>query len=299
MKKRVFIAVALTLVFALSGCGGSSDPGADASNAASTSEDTTASMTSKISEQVLVEQDGIRIIAKECELSLGESDPEIPILVENNSDKNISVKCDNFSCNGIMTEPSLYCEVPAGKKMNETISLSAQSLSSCGIETIGILEFRLVLMDDTYQDLFTTEPIVIETSNAQTYKATMIAPPEGTVLLDESGFKITYLGKVDYSDYGSDIVFYLKNSSSEGALFSHSELSVNGFVLDTMDYPYSGMFSFVTPGKVAYSGFSLTDSDMEANGITNIEDIEVTLVVEDNDTFDDLATTGPISIPLK
>ncbi len=298
MKKRVFTAIALTLVFALSGCGGSSDSGTTASNAASTSEDTASSMTSKINEQVLLEQDGIRITVKECELSL-ESDPEIPILVENNSDKNINVNCDSFSCNGIMIQPSIYCDVPAGKKMNESISLSAQSISSCGIETIGILEFRFVLMDDSYQDLFTTEPIVIETSNAQTYKETMQAPPEGTVLLEESGFKITYLGKVDYADYGSDIVFYLENSSSKDALFSHEELSVNGFVLDTMDYPYTGMYTFVTPGKAAYSGFSLTNSDMEANGITNIEDIEVSLVVEDKDTYEDFAATGSISIPLK
>ncbi len=304
MTKNVFAPIVLTLVLALSGCGGGSDSKPDSSEQSDSAEVSSSTNTSKekadtenspskISEQILLEQDGIRITAKESELKQSSFGPEIAVLIENDSDKNITVQCNNVSCNGFMVEPLFSSDIAAGKKVNDSITLSESDLKNAGIGKIGVVELNLVVINsDSWDHIVETEPIVIKTSNAETYQETLNANTDGAVLLEDSGIKIKYQGISDDSIFGKDILLYIENTSSENLTIQSENLSINGFMVDSI-------FSCdISAGKAAYDGITLMSSDLEENEITDIEEIELSFVIINADSFDRISTSSPISISL-
>lgn len=86
-----------------------------------------------ITQTVLYDADGIVVTATGYEE--GWTGPEIKLLLENNSDKNVLVTSASVSANGyMMPYASLYAEVAAGKKANETLSLMSSELDQSGID---------------------------------------------------------------------------------------------------------------------------------------------------------------------
>lgn len=108
------------------------------------------------------------------------------------------------------------------------------------------------------------------------------------VLVDQSGIKITYTGIE--SDYmGPEIKLKIENNSNVSITVQQRDMSINGAMID-------GIFSCdVMPGKIANDSISIFESDLEDNGITSLENVELSFHIYADDTHEVILDTSPIS----
>ena len=84
------------------------------------------------------------------------------------------------------------------------------------------------------------------------------------------------LDTAEDSIWGYTLNCYLENRTDKTLMFSWSDVSVNGFMVD----PFWA--EEVAPGKRCYDGISFSKSGFEQNGITKVEEIEYTLRIYDS-----------------
>ena len=94
-----------------------------------------------VSEQVLLDQDGVKVTLQSLELD-GWFGPELKLLLENDTDKAVTVQVLNVSVNGAMVDGYLSCSLSAGKKANDVLTLSDTDLANSGIDVISTIELR-------------------------------------------------------------------------------------------------------------------------------------------------------------
>ena len=244
-----------------------------------------------IEEQVLVEQDGIKITALEYvkDSIWGEG---IKVLIENDSEKDVTVGCDALIVNDYMIRDLFGEEVAAGKKSNDVIYLSSSELKAAGIETVGRIEIYFHAYDaESYDRIFTTDCVEIETSAIDNMDTT--ANDEGTELYNEGGIRI--IGKTvdENSFWGTAILLYIENESGRNVGINVDDMSVNGFMLT----PYFS--TTVYDGKKAVDDITLMSSELEENGITSIDEVELKFHIYDNDSYETVADSDPITFSAK
>lgn len=294
MKKVLAIAIITTI--ALSGCGGTSGTSQQSEqtdNAIIENEEmekTTDERPSHFTQQVIAEQDGVKISINEGDVTQSIFGPEISVLVENDSDIGVVVQCDKLSVNGYMVEPMFSCEVAAGKKANDVITLSESDLQKSGIGRIGKVEMNLYAINsDTWSRIWETT-VSIETNYADKYEDTLTSDKSGETIYEGNGVKVVYQGIEDDSTLGKDIKVYIENNSDATLTLQCDAVSVNGFMVDPI------FSSDVVAHKASFDEISLMSTDLEQNKITDIQDIELSLVIIDTDSFNRIATTEPIVI---
>lgn len=249
----------------------------------SESKDNSATTEITIAETVLYDANDIKVTATGYED--GWMGPEIKILVENNSDKNALITTASVSANGYMMPfASLYAEVAAGKKANETLSLMASELKQSGIETLAELQFYIQLQDpETWETVDTSELITLNTSAAPFEQPVDDA---GDVLYDANGIKIVCKGLKQDIIWDGTVVFYMENNSGKAVSIYAENVSVNGFMQDV------GLWSDLRSGTKLIDGMSIIDlSDLEIESIDEIKNIEFNLRMIDAATWDNIVTT--------
>lgn len=240
-----------------------------------------------IEKQVLVEQDGIKITALEYVRDSIWGDG-IKVLIENESEQDVTVGCDALIVNDYMIHDLFVSEVAAGKKSNEVIYLSSSELKAAGIDTVGRVEIYFHVYDsDSYDQIFNTDCVEIETSAIENMDTT--ANDEGTELYNEDGIRI--IGKTvdENSFWGTAILLYIENESGRNVGISVDDMSVNGFMLT----PYFS--TTVYDGKKAIDDITIMSSELEENGITSIEEVELKFRIYDNDSYETVAESDPIT----
>ncbi|ANU48212.1 hypothetical protein ADH76_11775 [Enterocloster clostridioformis] len=136
------------------------DTPAEETNAEAPSDEVT------LEEKEIYNQDNIIVTATGLKMD-GFWGPEITLLVENNSDKNLTIQPRNSSVNGYMIDLQMSCDVAAGKKANDGMVISNSDLEKCGIDTIADIEFSLHIFEsDSWESYVDTEPIKLTTSTA-------------------------------------------------------------------------------------------------------------------------------------
>lgn len=242
-----------------------------------------------ISEAVLVDEAGIKITAKS--LSTDEIfGPEIKLLIENNSGKDLTFQCRNASVNGYMVETMMSADVVNGKKANDSLTFMESDFETCGIDTISDVEFSFHVFDmsdwETYLD---TALVQIKTSAADTYEYKF--DDSGDVAYEGNGLKVVIKGLAeDSSIFGPSIVVYIENNSDKNVTVQTRDVSINGFMVDAM-------FSCdVVAGKHAVDTITFMDTDLEENEITAIEDVELSFHVFEADGWDTIVDTDVVTI---
>lgn len=176
MRKIISLMLALLLVLSMAACGstnegGSTDastgtPATDSQPEANPSDDDPQieveprefKKTATIEETVLVDENGVKITAKE--LTYGNYAAELTLVIENNSEKDLSFIANSigYSCNSIngymVPEGYLNCDVAAGKKANDTISIGYDTLMLYGIYEIADIEIGFDISDDDYNHTY-------------------------------------------------------------------------------------------------------------------------------------------------
>ncbi len=244
-----------------------------------------------IEEQVLVEQDGVRITAKEYteDAFFGEG---IRLLIENDTEKNITVGCNALIVNNFMITDLFAASVASGKKSNETMYMSSSGLEAAGIEEVGQVEIYFHVYDsDSFDDLFNTDVVTIKTSAFERMDTT--PDDEGKELFNEEGIRIVGKYVDENSFWGAGILLYIENTSERNVSISCDNFSVNGFMLTPIFY------TDIYAGKQAIDDITLMSSELEENGIESITDIELSFHISDLNSYETIRDTGAISFSVE
>jgi len=244
-----------------------------------------------IEEQVLYDQDGLKITAKEYTTDDIWGDG-IKILVENDTDQDIMLGCDALIVNDYMILDLFASEIAAGKKANETIYLSSSELKAAGIDTVGRIEIYFRGSDaTTYDTLFEKEGAVIETSAVGEMDTQ--ANDDGMELYNEDGIRIVGKTVDENSFWGAAILLYIENDSGRDVGISVDDMSINGFMMT----PYFS--TQVYDGKKSLDDIALLSSELEENGIEAVDEVELKFHIYDLDSYDTIADSDPITFTAK
>lgn len=240
-----------------------------------------------IEEQVLVDQDGVKITATGYVTDSIWGDG-IKLLIENYTDKNLTIGCEAMIVNDYMVTDLFACDVAAGKKANETAYLLSSELKAAGIENVGKIEFYFhAFGTEDWEDVIKNAYAEIQTS-AYADMDTQ-ADDSGMELYNAGGIRIVGKTVDENSFWGTAILLYCENSSGRNATITVDNMSVNGFMIE----PYFS--STVYDGKKSFDEITLMSSELEDNGITSIDEIELSFTIYDPDTFDTIAQSDPIT----
>ena len=303
MKKRTnLLALILSLTaitFTLFGCGTDSGQKKDIVTSGNGTETTSdeaqnsgddgtdqASADESINEQVLVDQDGIKITATEYVTDSVWGDG-IKLLVENNSDKDYTIGCDALIVNDYMIKDLFSADVAAGKKSNEIMYLSSTELKAAGIDTVGKVEMYFHAYDSNWDKLFQNVYSEIETSEF----ANMDTTPndEGQELYNANGVRIVGKTVDENSFWGTAILLYIENTSGQNVGINVDNMSINGYMM-------SPLFSTtVYDGKKAIDDITILSSDLEANGITSVDQVELQFHIYNAESYETIADSDAIT----
>lgn len=303
MKRTLAITLALMLAMSLVACGGSSGgevkKPSNVTTGSNTGDTQQVEQTEKneepektevtISEAVLVDEAGVKITAKRLETD-GIFGPEIKLLIENDSGKDLTFQCRNASVNGYMVETMMSVDVVNGKKANDGLTFMESDLEACGIDAIADMEFAFHIFDMAeWETYLNTNAIQIKTSIADTFEYTY--DDSGDLAYEGNGVKIVVKGLAeDTSIFGPSIVVYIENTGDKDVTVQTRDVSINGFMVDAL-------FSCdVVAGKRAVDTITFMDSDLEENDITAIENVELSFHVFDMAEWETIVDTEVVNI---
>lgn len=244
-----------------------------------------------IEEQVLVDQDGIKITATgmEDDSIWGEG---VKLLIENNTEKNVGIGCNALIVNNYMITDLFSTSVAAGKQANEVMYMSSSELEAAGISNIGQIEVYFHVYDsDSYDTLFDPDVAVIQTSDYANMDVT--AADDGTELYNQDGIRIVGKYVDENSFWGTAVLLYIENNSGKNVGISCDNMSINGFMVT----PFFS--STVYNEKMAIDDITIMSSDLETNGIESVDDIELTFHIYDADSYSTICDTDAISFSTK
>lgn len=347
MKKFVSILLAMLLVVSLAACGTQSegaedddtsvtDAQADTSEAEDEAEPEDETGTddepqttfapyefqkdATIEETVLVDEYDVKITA--TELTYGSYSAELTLVIENNSDKDLSFISNSigYSCNSIngymVSEGYLNCDVAAGKKANNTISIGYDTLMLYGIFEIADIELGFDIRDDDYNHTY-TGPRTILTSAADSYDYSTVSyrdsiASEATqaeydysvsyfsadAVYEENGLTIASQTVIETEDGESILLLEVVNGTEEIVDVSTTNIDLNGLRI----YDSTWNYDAVNPGKTAIVEIDLASvlepEYWEVYGITEVGNValKVSFLDEDNDEVSEPAELS-IEIP--
>lgn len=330
MKKATSILLALLLLISMTACSSSSnidtpDASGNVTSAAQPSDDSVEETNNNgnddpqisfeprefnkgatIEETVLVEKDNIKITA--TELTYGNYAAELTLVIENNSDKDLSFVANSvgYSCNSVngymVPEGYLNCDVAAGKKANDTISISYNALMLYGIFEIADIEIGFDISDDDYNHTY-TGPCSILTSAADShdyatpcYRET-IASKEAQAEYDysvpyfstdtvyeEGGLVIASQAVMENNDGESILLLEVVNTTDKIVGVSTTNIDING--LRVCDSTWS--HDSINPGKTAIVDIDLSavlePEYFEVYGITEVGNVALKVSFKDTDS---------------
>lgn len=133
----------------------------EASSAVQTPDETSSEPKApQITNQVLVDQDGIKITFMGIEDGFG---TEVKLKIENSTETSITVQQRDMSVNGIMIDGILSSDVMPGKTANDSISILSTYLEKNDIETIENIELTFHIFNkDSHKTILDTDVIRIE-----------------------------------------------------------------------------------------------------------------------------------------
>ena len=288
-KSKILVTMLCLTVFAIMALGSGSSGSDDTKEIVATSNEPKTSVT--IEEQELINQDGIVITAKEYVTDNIWGDG-IKLVLENNTDKTVTVGCNALIVNNYMITDLFVAEVAPGKKSNEVMYLSNTELKAAGIDIVGQVEIYFHVYDSaSYDNIFDSGCVTIKTSEF----ANMDTTPEdmGTELYNENGIRIVGKAVDENSFWGTAILLYCENTSGKNVGISVEEMSINGFMM-------SPLFStIIYDQKMSLDEITVLSTELETNGIDEIEEVELKFHIYDVDSYNTIADSEPIKFTAK
>ena len=289
MKKTYLLGlVAMMLLFGMMSLGSGSDTSEESKEIVVEDTDLTADTTDEatvteelstsditIDEQVLFEQDGLKVTATEYVTDSVFGDG-IKLLIENNGSTDVGLGCNALIVNDYMISDLFSSTVAAGKKDYETLSLSSSGLKAAGIENVGQIEIYFHTFDaDSYMTISDIDCVTIKTSAYDIMDST--PNDSGQELYNADGIRIVGKYVDENSFWGAAVLLYIENNSGKNKVIQCDDMSINGFMVT----PYFS--STVYDGKKAIDDITLMSTELEENNITSVDDIELKFRIMNDD----------------
>lgn len=293
MKKLYVFLLVAAMSFSITACGGeTTEPASENSTQSQTAE--TEEEESEIQEEIIFEE-MTAVDNEACSIVLTELEPDnmwgftVKAVLENKSaDKTYMFSLENAAIDGVQCADLFASEVVAGKKANEEISLADTKLKENGVTAFSDIEltFRVYDSEDWSADAVAKETVHIYPYGEE--KAVVFereAQPEDVVLIDNENVTVILTGFEEDEIWGYTANLFLINKTEKNIMFSADDASINGYMVTTL------FASTVSAGKCEFTSISWSDSELEENEITEIEEIEMNLRAYDSDdwTGEDLA----------
>jgi hypothetical protein len=308
-KRIICLLLAAIMITALAACGGTAatEPTADASTDAPTDmpteEETVAEEPGMmafiegfdtepaIAEQIILDAADVKVTAQSLTYD-PINGPSINLAVENGSEKDILIQCDNVAVNGYMVAVDFSVEVNAGKKAESAISLPYPALALANVSSVARVEFSLrVIAQTSFDKVADSGAIVLDTT------CEGVRPTEevsGQIAYNAKGIKIILLGIDDSRRFadGTAMTVYVENGTDKTISVQTAEIKVNGY-----DFT-SAMTTAVLPGKRAVDIVTFFDMDMQEYGVGEIDSVEMSFKILDATAWEPIAETGLIVVDL-
>ncbi len=242
-----------------------------------------------VKERVLLDQDGMIITLKSLKQD-GIFGPSLKVLIENNSEKSVTVQIRDSSINGVMADAMFSSEVAPDKKANDEITFMKSDLERANISLIKDIEFKFHIFDSkTWDGILDSDVIAIKTTADQGYVQTY--DDSGEVVLEEKEIRIV-MKRVNSKDsfWGADVHVLIENDSDLDATVQARDVSINGFMIDPI-------FSCeVLAGKKAYDTITFLESDLLNNDIKTIDEMELSFHIFSMSGWDTIYDSPKISV---
>lgn len=217
------------------------------------------------------------------------------VVMQNDSSRNIMVSAMNIVVNDYVLEySSLFCEATAESLGMGYFYLDETDLRNTQLTSLQDLSFSLMLCDsDSYEILTETETITLYADVPE--GAARHSELGGTVLLEQDGIQIRYLGYAPDPNYPEDfrngnLLFYLENNTDRYLQCWMPESSLNGEDVDL------SLWCELPAGTRAVTSVYLYY--LEESGVNSAADLEnviFRLEIDDWDDYDFSLLTEPIS----
>lgn len=242
-----------------------------------------------IEETVLVDEAGVKITAKSLNDN-GLLGAEVKLLIENSSGKDLTFQCRNSSVNGYMVETMMSVDVVDGKKANDSLIFMASDLENSGIVTIADMEFSFhIFTTADWKDYLDTPQIQLQTSAAGTYVYSF--DDSGDLAYEGNGVKVVVKGlATEDSMLGPSVLVYLENNSDKTVTVQARDVSINGFMVDAL------FSSDVVTGKHAVDAITFLTTQLEENGISQIQTVELSFHIFDTASWKTIADTDALTL---
>lgn len=252
--------------------------------------------TGTIEDTVIVDEKDVKITASN--LSYDSYEATMDLLIENNSDENLSFYCGSmgYQCNAVngYTISSIYLnqDVSAGAKENCSISISNTEMELLGITDIAELEIGFLAKTDEYDEYLATGPLKIQTSVAESYdlsEDTYQKVIENGSFSSMSGKKITNFQTGDLfssngvnlisatlaeDSEGDAVILELENTTDQILYFVVGDIAINDVVLAEENWDSvsinpggRGLLLIDVEDVIEYSD----KADVDINEISNVD----------------------------
>lgn len=225
-------------------------------------------------EQVLMDENDIRVIAKSLDLN-GRYGPVIYMVVENNSNTEITVITENDTINYKYSEYFTGVDVPAGQSAKSEIDINKYQLDQGDMIGSTILEFEIKAYNKAdSREIYASEQVkmVLEFGNSLNgayNHFTEIDLVEQTIYEDDY-VRIDAQAINVNGDFGPEIEVKIENLSNVRLYLETTDGSVNGYMADFR--LYSGEIS---PGDTIYDTIYISKNALNHCEITDIYCIEL------------------------
>ncbi len=303
MKKLLTLLLVLCMCLSLAACGTSdsegdgnlskenSTEGSSSSDGKNTSDKNDPDAIS-FNEQTIVDNE-------HCTIRITGIDPDgfwgytLHVYMENkSSDTTYMISVDHASINGVSSDPLFATEVAPGKKTNEEITFMEEFPEDIGKYSDILLSFKVYNSNDWLEDTITeAEAHIYPYGEASAIQFERPECSTDTVLVDNENVTIVVTGYRMDAIWGYTADLYISNKTDTEIMVSVDDVSVNGFMID----PY---FSTSVPaGTNAFADISWYEDNLTANGITQVEEIEMKLQVYDyNDWLSDYIVEKTVTL---
>lgn len=239
-----------------------------------------------IERQVLYNAKGVKITATGLKSTW--NGPQLTLLIENNSSRDVVINSIDESVNGYMIDSVLIAEAEAGGSVIDGITFQASCLEESGVTDIATMEFKLQILNSNWNPLATSATIKVDTSISKSYQQRY--DDSGDEIMNKNGVRIIEKGVVYDSSFGTGVVLYIENNSAKGITVQISDTSVNGCDMDGI------IAEEVSAGKKAISEIIFFDSDLQDNEITDINEVQLYFHIIDQNSGDNLFDSDMITM---
>lgn len=218
------------------------------------------------------------------------TNPALKLFLENNSSANLYFSLDALIINGFYIDVYESIDAAAGKKANGSISIPLDELERAGIETIATITFVNARLIDN-ESFRTLGKIACDLVTSVGADYAQDVDLSGQELVNQDDLRILYK-EVEVDDYYTNIILLVENGGEVEISVDLVELTINGIVVEDF------MYSSVSAGTYRYLVLDLYNFSLEADGITDIQEITIQLEVLNHETYRSILTTDAISLEL-